>query len=688
MFHLVNDFSHRFTDHQVKTLQEYFEQNAYPKDDELEHLSKTLQLSPRVIVVWFQNARQKARKSYENQPASSEKNAPNSHSSSSNEDERYVKTPGSNYQCKRCSTVFQRYYELIKHQKSVCFKEEETPLSSCNNSNDGTSSSPPSKSDVTSSANGKDQQQSQAQPQKTYDCDKCSESFGNPDLWREHQTLHLNTTPTVLTTFPDSAFAILQNVAKQAEANKHFKRKSDDDQDSNNSGESCPSRDKRLRTTILPEQLDYLYQKYQSDSNPSRKQLESIADEVGLKKRVVQVWFQNTRARERKGQYRAHAQLIHKRCPFCRALFRAKTALESHLATKHPEEMAKGEVNVDNIPDCPIEPPALKDKESPTPALDMNKLLSNPYNVPTNPVLFPPPVNIKKLYEEQINKYMADTSPAAASSSGVGSSTPSSISTHLAQTPISTSSKVDRRKSATPQRAVPTVPTVLEDSSTPLDLSARAPSAPVTQVTPIRHFEDDNRSETYSESTTDGVDFMDEASNPSSPPSSHVTPQHGHTGSSGGLSGGRPAKRYRTQMTSLQIGVMKSLFDWYRTPSMSECELLGSEISLPKRVVQVWFQNARAKEKKARLAQGQSVDEPPRTPDSCNLCNFTFTHNYSVQDHIFTKRHIQNAMNHMRKQLESEGVRDTSLPKVETPTGSNSARSKPSKLEMGDNEST
>lgn len=52
----------RFTDLQVKTLQDYFEQNAYPKDEELDHLSRLLQLPNRVIVVWFQNARQKARK--------------------------------------------------------------------------------------------------------------------------------------------------------------------------------------------------------------------------------------------------------------------------------------------------------------------------------------------------------------------------------------------------------------------------------------------------------------------------------------------------------------------------------------------------------------------------------------------------------------------------------------------------
>lgn len=49
------------------------------------------------------------------------------------------------------------------------------------------------------------------------------------------------------------------------------------------------SSNKRLRTTILPEQLNYLYECYQKESNPSRKQLEEISRKVNLKKRVVQV---------------------------------------------------------------------------------------------------------------------------------------------------------------------------------------------------------------------------------------------------------------------------------------------------------------------------------------------------------------------------------------------------------------
>merc|ERR1712223_1429988 len=111
----------RFSDYQVKVLQEFFDKNAYPKDDDLEYLSKLLGLTPRVVVVWFQNARQKARKAYENQP--------------SNEvlmddvEGRFTRTPSLSYQCKKCNLEFQRYYELIRHQKQHCYKEEDSKRS-------------------------------------------------------------------------------------------------------------------------------------------------------------------------------------------------------------------------------------------------------------------------------------------------------------------------------------------------------------------------------------------------------------------------------------------------------------------------------------------------------------------------------------------------------------------------------
>ncbi|ESN90236.1 hypothetical protein HELRODRAFT_125426, partial [Helobdella robusta] len=108
-----------FTDQQIKILQEHFEINAYPKDEELEMLSGLLDLSPRVIIVWFQNARQKARKSYENQPQNSHNSENGPHHGSSNESGQ----PTLKYQCQVCSANFERYYELIKHQRMQCHKD-------------------------------------------------------------------------------------------------------------------------------------------------------------------------------------------------------------------------------------------------------------------------------------------------------------------------------------------------------------------------------------------------------------------------------------------------------------------------------------------------------------------------------------------------------------------------------------
>lgn len=384
----------RFTDYQIRVLQEFFESNAYPKDDDLEYLSKLLNLSPRVIVVWFQNARQKARKVYENQPpsindiasgsanmppASTTPNAnmnltpcttPNSATSSNSATPNPSSNSNNNsnsraqqfsYDCKKCFQSFQRYYELIKHMKSSCFKDENPvavntkqmnkqidDLNNSLSSNDFNQSTNASTNSQTAIQNG------------TFQCDKCSMSFNRLDLFQEHKIAHLmnpslfanlqqaniqnqfesllaaqqsaaspslsgkspSTTPlpnlfgnnqldlnnqggssASPTPQQQQAFLLLQQLQLQQQANQMNKRKfsnDDDDDDSQSGGDgsqcsgsrsAASARDKRLRTTILPEQLDFLMQKYTLESNPSRKMLESISEEVGLKKRVVQVWF-------------------------------------------------------------------------------------------------------------------------------------------------------------------------------------------------------------------------------------------------------------------------------------------------------------------------------------------------------------------------------------------------------------
>ncbi|CAL8070397.1 unnamed protein product [Orchesella dallaii] len=497
----------RFTDYQIKVLQEFFENNAYPKDDDLEYLSKLLSLSPRVIVVWFQNARQKARKVYENQPPLDQQEEGTG---------RFQRTPGLNYQCKKCLLVFQRYYELIRHQKTHCYKEEDAKrsaqaqaaaaqvaaamssedsnsstvtdnnsmTSSCgpspvapgqSNTSSGLGRPNPSQSPMTLfNAEMKAQMKLESQDE-TFQCDKCNLVFPRFDLWREHQLVHIMNPNLFPSYSPESPFGILQHHAQQQQqaaqaqaqaAQQHQqerqhsqppqspspiqsqskettqqshsaassiagdatgKRKwSADDKSDDDKEETQQQRDKRLRTTILPEQLDYLYQKYQVESNPSRKMLETIAREVGLKKRVVQVWFQNTRARERKGQFRAHAQVINKRCPFCPALFKVKSALETHLAAKHADQYTKGDINIDALPDEELDSASSPLRDNTKVPISFGASTTNSLGAaPSSPSsnLIAPflhslsthaelETSLKKLYEESLKRYAQEVQAA------------------------------------------------------------------------------------------------------------------------------------------------------------------------------------------------------------------------------------------------------------------------------------
>ncbi|CAM5998680.1 unnamed protein product [Sphagnum balticum] len=90
---------------------------------------------------------------------------------------------------------------------------------------------------------------------------------------------------------------------------------------------------------------------------------------------------------------------------------------------------------------------------------------------------------------------------------------------------------------------------------------------------------------------------------------------------------------------------------------MAECEALGVEIGLHKRVVQVWFQNARAKERKQRVACGQDVNAPlsANAPIACTLCALVYSSTHTLQEHVFGAAHIMN----VRAHLKSMGTDDT-----------------------------
>jgi len=68
---------------------------------------------------------------------------------------------------------------------------------------------------------------------------------------------------------------------------------------------SKAGRSKRMRTSFSEEQVQVLQANFEIDANPDSAELERIATDVALPKRVTQVWFQNSRARQKKQQQQA-----------------------------------------------------------------------------------------------------------------------------------------------------------------------------------------------------------------------------------------------------------------------------------------------------------------------------------------------------------------------------------------------
>ncbi|XP_055939334.1 LIM/homeobox protein Lhx4-like [Argiope bruennichi] len=74
------------------------------------------------------------------------------------------------------------------------------------------------------------------------------------------------------------------------------------------------SGNKRPRTTISTVQLEALKLAYQRSSKPSRHVREQLSAETGLDMRVVQVWFQNRRAKEKRLKKEAKKSYWENKC--------------------------------------------------------------------------------------------------------------------------------------------------------------------------------------------------------------------------------------------------------------------------------------------------------------------------------------------------------------------------------------
>ncbi|KAL8599735.1 hypothetical protein ACOMHN_031890 [Nucella lapillus] len=69
-------------------------------------------------------------------------------------------------------------------------------------------------------------------------------------------------------------------------------------------------------------------------------------------------------------------------------------------------------------------------------------------------------------------------------------------------------------------------------------------------------------------------------------------------------------KRVRTSFKHHQLRTMKSYFALNHNPDAKDLKQLAQKTGLSKRVLQVWFQNARAKYRRNLLKQQQDSDKP------------------------------------------------------------------------------
>ncbi|XP_069490059.1 zinc finger homeobox protein 2 [Ambystoma mexicanum] len=718
----------KFSDFQFQALQSFFETSAYPKDCEVEKLSQLLGLPNRVVVVWFQNARQKARKNAADSPfhAGEKGKEPGA-------GDRCVMSGSKQSTCKKCHLDFLCIFKLIQHLKK-CYNDQladeeaeddtlpqEPAEETCRTTQDPASATMPpeietevqgSQEDATSLVSETNDQEElqiegavgedpmsgatetvceaetvkvpplpdteaiseqpnesekelsvpipEEQPQpleqsstsppplpqdstaeshqgsdstNIYSCDQCQVSFATPEQLGKHQSLHIlastqlpghlldmsllmfdhNSSMLAAPLLP-SGFSTLPSAMGEAMAAANRKRKLDEDSLSPTESEAGylgdePPKDKRLRTTILPEQLEILHRWYMQDSNPTRKMLDRISEEVSLKKRVVQVWFQNTRARERKGQFR-----------------------------------------------CVPPPPSPKPYNKFIP-------LGKPENLPRHATDTPPgPLMTNRSPSLQV---LRDTAAFYYNAAGIHHSTapapsPRAIPSPCQNTAIS-QTFINKAETCIPAREPATPdPTPAEpaDSATVCTEETTNKESGAGDPPPLDNADEGNQRvspplpamETEAGSPGD----LSDSSSLADPESPNPGTQK-YTDSSLDALGQR---RFRTQMSSLQLKIMKACYANYRTPTMSECELLGSEIGLQKRVIQVWFQNARAKEKKAKL-QGlpppmglDSSGDTPRT--ECTYCRIKYDFYVSCRSHVFSRQHIARLREAIQKQLKNE----------------------------------
>lgn len=319
----------------------------------------------------------------------------------------------------------------------------------------------------------------------------------------------------------------------------------------NNIKDSPPSilANKRLRTALTPQQIDQLCREYTDDNYPSMEKMARIAESLGLKHRVVRVWFQNRRAYTKKGLVAPYMPTDVNSMPFSFSM-----GGNGFLPSKRAHDDDSSSRNADD---------------------DYSSLAAD-----------------NDLHGDDL---IIDLSLTEADDS--------------------------------------------EEAASP---SKRA-----------KIFDEDMEAD-YAGESKGGLKMNSQLS------ASMSSMFPGMNFGTGGNGSGY-VRRNRTQLSLLQIRAMVAIYRDDTMPTATQCELLGHAIGLPRRVVQVWFQNQRAKEKRGvncqqRLATlmsdagGEALSDTIHlslTPGECRLCFEAYGDSSAMSAHIFSANHLHRLIVHL-----------------------------------------